>query len=115
MTDQASLDIIALREGIKLARTIGQTEPLSKSAIQEVWPGPSVQTDDDWDAWLATTAGTEYHPSCTCAMLPLNLGGVVDPNLKVYGTSNVRVADSSVYPIEFAAHVRSGEGALRRN
>jgi hypothetical protein len=39
-------------------------------------------------------------------MLPFELGGVVDPNLKVYGTANVRVADASVYPIQFAAHVR---------
>lgn len=39
-------------------------------------------------------------------MLPIELGGVVDPNLKVYGLSNVRIADASVYPIQFAAHVR---------
>lgn len=94
-----------LREGIKLARTIGQTEPLSNSAIKEVFPGPSVQTDDDWDNWLRTVVGTEYHPGCTCAMLPLENGGVVDTNLIVYGTTNVRVADSSVFPIQFAAHV----------
>ena len=40
-------------------------------------------------------------------MLPKELGGVVDASLKVYGLANVRVADSSIYPIEFAAHVRS--------
>lgn len=40
-------------------------------------------------------------------MLPLELGGVVDPNLKVYGLANVRVVDASVYPIQFAAHVRT--------
>jgi len=39
-------------------------------------------------------------------MLPLELGGVVDPNLKVYGTANVRVVDASIFPIQFAAHVR---------
>jgi hypothetical protein len=38
-------------------------------------------------------------------MLPKELGGVVDPNLRVYGLANVRVADASVFPIEFAAHV----------
>lgn len=38
-------------------------------------------------------------------MLPLELGGVVDANLKVYGLANVRVADSSVFALEFAAHV----------
>ncbi|KAG8988408.1 hypothetical protein FRB94_006456 [Tulasnella sp. JGI-2019a] len=98
-------DILLLREGLKLARTIGQTAPLNGSVVTEIVPGSSVSTDDQWDAWLKTVIGTEYHPSCTCAMLPLSLGGVVDPYLKVYGTENVRVVDSSVYPIEFAAHL----------
>ncbi len=62
-----------------------------------------MQSDADWAKWLATQVGTEYHPSCTCAMLPLELGGVVDANLKVYGLANVRVADSSVFALEFAA------------
>lgn len=38
-------------------------------------------------------------------MLPLEQGGVVDTNLRVYGLANVRVADSSVYPMQFASHV----------
>lgn len=70
---------------MKLARTIGNTAPLSSVMETEVSPGSSVQTDDEWDQWIANTIGTEYHPSCTCAMLPLALGGVVDENLKVYG------------------------------
>lgn len=48
-------------------------------------------------------------------MLPLALGGVVDPYLKVYGTQNVRVIDSSVFPIEFAAHVSPVSYFLRSN
>ncbi|KIO34161.1 GMC oxidoreductase [Tulasnella calospora MUT 4182] len=98
-------DIVILREGIKLARKIGQTQPLSDSVISEVVPGPDVQTDEQWEAWLRTVVGTEYHPGCTCSMMSLNEGGVVDATLKVYGTSNVRVADSSVFPIQFAAHL----------
>ena len=59
-------------------------------------------------------------------MLPKELGGVVNPNLQVHGTgelsfgsnpmkvevgltcvlANVQIADSSIYPFEFAAHVR---------
>ncbi|KAL3478513.1 hypothetical protein BJX99DRAFT_269189 [Aspergillus californicus] len=40
-----------------------------------------------------------YHVSGTCAMMPREDGGVVDPRLKVYGTSNVRVVDASVFPL----------------
>ena len=81
----ATADKTLLREGLKLARKIGQTAPLSSAMLSEVSPGPAVQSDDDWDAWIANAFGTEFHPSCSCAMLPLDLGGVVDSELKVYG------------------------------
>ncbi len=37
-------------------------------------------------------------------MLPREDGGVVDPDLLVYGTSNVRVVDLSVMPIHLSTH-----------
>ena len=37
-------------------------------------------------------------------MLPRDKGGVVDPNLIVYGTTNVRVCDLSILPLQFAEH-----------
>ena len=58
-TSHPTLDIVNLRQGIKLARRAGQTAPLSNYAVQEVFPGPTVQTDADWDAWLAGQVGTE--------------------------------------------------------
>lgn len=49
--------------------------------------------------FLRETATTNYHPCGSCAMLPEEIGGVVDPRLRVYGTTNVRVVDASVFPI----------------
>lgn len=42
---------------------------------------------------------TNYHPCGTCAMGRAELGGVVDGELRVHGTSNLRVCDASVFPI----------------
>jgi len=49
--------------------------------------------------YLRETATTNYHPSGTCAMLPEAMGGVVDAELRVYGTRNLRVVDASVFPV----------------
>ncbi|EKV11935.1 Glucose dehydrogenase, putative [Penicillium digitatum] len=96
-----------LLAGIKLARQIGETSPMSKSLTNETSPGLSVQSDDDWVAWLRKEASTEFHPSSSCAMLPEKQGGVVDANLLVYGLANVRVADASVIPIALSTHLMS--------
>ncbi|KAI0456726.1 choline dehydrogenase [Xylaria acuta] len=42
---------------------------------------------------------TSYHPSCTCAMMPEELGGVVNDRLVVHGTKNLRVIDASIFPM----------------
>ncbi|KAF8999263.1 GMC oxidoreductase-domain-containing protein [Cyathus striatus] len=103
LTHQA--DVTVLREGLKLARKIGQTSPMKDILDDEQTPGSSVQTDDEWEARLREQVSTEYHPSGTCSMLPISQGGVVDANLLVYGTSNIRVVDSSIYPMNFASHL----------
>ncbi|EJD05559.1 alcohol oxidase [Fomitiporia mediterranea MF3/22] len=105
-------DVTALREGLKFARTVAQTPPLSQYFPSETFPGSSVSSDQDWENWLKQNIQTEYHPANTLAMLPLDKGGVVDPKLRVYGTSNVRVADASVFPIQFAAHLQMSVYAL---
>lgn len=101
----SNLDYEILRDGLKLARSLGETGPLSKVLTGETSPGPSVQTDDQWVDWLRMSASTEFHPSSSCAMLPREQGGVVDANLRVYGLANVRVADASVPPISLSTHL----------
>lgn len=45
-------------------------------------------------------------------MLPREKGGVVSPELKVYGTRNVRVVDASVVPFQLCGHLTSTLYAL---
>ncbi|KAI0766229.1 GMC oxidoreductase [Trametes elegans] len=102
-----SADLTIIREGLKLARKIGNTEPLKAVIGDEITPGSAVQSDEDWEKWLINQVGTEYHPSCSLAMLPREQGGVVDGDLKVYGTANVRVVDASVWAGQFSAHLQA--------
>jgi choline dehydrogenase-like flavoprotein len=40
-------------------------------------------------------------------MLPRESGGVVDERLRVYGTTNLRVCDASIFPLIPAANIMS--------
>ena len=84
----------ALRYGFKLAKT----EPM-KSVTKGVISPAENATDADLIQHLKTNLGTNYHFIGTAAMMPRKDKGVVDPNFKVYGTKNLRVADASVFPI----------------
>jgi choline dehydrogenase-like flavoprotein len=53
---------------------------------------------------LKSVAKTSYHAVGSCSMLPREKGGVVDPELRVYGTSNVRVVDLGIVPLHFTGH-----------
>ena len=58
-----------------------------------------ISSIEDAKQILPINAATNYHPSSTCSMMREDLGGVVDEQLRVYGTKNVRVCDASVLPI----------------
>jgi choline dehydrogenase len=74
-----------MREGLKLARRLGQASPMRDALGAETFPGPDVSSDSQIDEWLTKNAQTEFHPAATCAMLPKSQGGVVNAKLQVYG------------------------------
>jgi len=58
-------------------------------------PGPS----DDWADHARTTLDTYHHGCGTCMMGPAaNPMAVVDPQLRVHGIDNLRIADASIIP-----------------
>lgn len=67
----------------------------------------SQETDARMLALVREKLVTEFHPSGTTAMMPLDMGGVVDTDLMVYGTSNLRVVDAGVMPVIIGAHLQA--------
>jgi choline dehydrogenase len=80
-------------EGLKIARRICMTKPLSDYAEAEFQPGPHVQSDEDWLQYCRDYGETVFHPTSTCRM-----GTVVDEKLRVKGVDGLRVVDASVMP-----------------
>ncbi|GMK58685.1 hypothetical protein CspeluHIS016_0601270 [Cutaneotrichosporon spelunceum] len=92
--------------GVRLARFAFASAPLCDFVGSETMPGPQVGGDDEaLVPWIQYNFGTVSHPLGTCAMMRREWGGVVDSNLTVYGTSNLRVVDASVLPMQVSAHL----------
>lgn len=96
---QQTADIEDWRRTIRLTREIMRQPAFAPYFAGEYQPGDQVQTDAQIDAWVRANAETAYHPSGTCKMGakddPLT---VVDPECRVIGIDNLRVADSSIFP-----------------
>lgn len=93
-------------EALKYNRKIIATEAIQQTGAKESFPGPNVVTDEALLASVRQGLSTVWHPSGTCAMLPREMGGVVDPELKVYGVENLRVVDASIMPMLPASHMQ---------
>ncbi|KAG8163042.1 hypothetical protein KVR01_007520 [Diaporthe batatas] len=50
-------------------------------------------------SYVRGSAVGAFHWTSSCAMLPRDKGGVVDPRLRVYGARGLRVVDASIFPL----------------
>lgn len=85
------IDLAVLVDGVKFARKLIGTDAFKSIVIQEVVPGVAAQTDTDIEEAIKSQVSTSFHPIGTAPMLPREEGGVVDADLKVYGTQNIRI------------------------
>ncbi|KIM67333.1 GMC oxidoreductase [Scleroderma citrinum Foug A] len=112
---EEEIDLQVFVELVKFGRKVARTSPLREvlaSPLKEVNPGPDVVTDEQIGNFIKSYCGTTYHAVGTLSMLPKEKGGVVDTELKVYGTSNIRVADLSIVPLHIAAHTMTTAYAI---
>ncbi|KAF5368922.1 hypothetical protein D9758_002937 [Tetrapyrgos nigripes] len=89
------------------ARSILEQGPFAELYDSPATPGPAIQSTEEFENYVRAVASTSFHPLGSTIMAPREIGGVVDPCLKVYGTSNLRVVDAGVMPIMLAAHIQS--------
>lgn len=91
---------------VKYSRKVIATEALQRTGATETFPGTEITSDEGILESLKPIVTTVWHPAGTCAMMPREIGGVVDSELKVYGVENLRVVDASIMPILPAAHMQ---------
>jgi len=90
-------DRVRLLEGIKLARKIGQTAPLSALIHSEL--APAADSDEAILTSMAATLDTYHHPTSSAPMG--NAGdpkAVVDLQGRVHGVHGLRVVDAAIFP-----------------
>jgi choline dehydrogenase len=104
----AELDRRVIVGGMKLARRLLKSAPLSPYYAYEDFPGPNVNTDDEFLAAATERGTTTFHPGCTCRMGPADsTWAVVDDQLRVHGLQGLRVIDASVMPRMISANLNA--------
>ncbi|KAG9253015.1 GMC oxidoreductase-domain-containing protein [Emericellopsis atlantica] len=62
-------------------------------------------TNEEWTTFIKDTVAANSHSLGSTAMMSRDLGGVVDDQLRVYGTRGLRVVDAGVLPLQFSGHL----------
>ena len=95
----APADRYCMRDGVRLARRIGENPALARHRKADMSPVAADLTDDPAiDAWVRAGANTIFHPVGT-ARMGTDPASVVDSELRVRGVAGLRVADASVMPL----------------
>ncbi|KAF8872799.1 GMC oxidoreductase [Gymnopilus junonius] len=100
---ESDVDLEIMVQMVKFIRGLKEVEPWKSGMVKEAFPLSNRDSDDD----IRGESGTIFHTAGSCSMLPRDKRGVVDPKLKVYGTTNLRIADISILPLQIAAHTQA--------
>lgn len=94
--------------GMRLARRLLSSVPMQPYYDYEDFPGPNVQSDDEFLHAATMRGQTTFHPGCTCRMGPsTDKMAVVDDTLRVHGLEALRVVDASIMPRMISANLNA--------
>ncbi|KAJ4472840.1 alcohol oxidase [Lentinula edodes] len=100
--------VAAARRVSRIAVTPPFSDLLIENALAEAGVPRVDATDEEVGQWVLSTYTPGTHPIGSNSMMPRELGGVVSPELLVYGTTNLRIADASVIPLSVFPHTTLG-------
>jgi choline dehydrogenase-like flavoprotein len=103
------VDMFILIRALEKTREFMGSESVASLEPMEVSPGPTIDTDVEIEEVMRESllSPSFDHPVGTAAMMPRELGGVVDTGLQVYGVEGLWVADASIMPLVPAAHTQA--------
>ncbi len=95
-TDKEGEDLKSVVAGIEFVRKL--TADAADVIEEEELPGADKTTPEQLSEFVMNNAWG-HHASCSCPIGPASdPNAVLDSNFRVYGVSNLRVADASVFP-----------------
>ncbi|KAG4421026.1 hypothetical protein IFR04_005789 [Cadophora malorum] len=98
LTDPTDIELV-LSLFLKNRQIMAQPSMQALGPI-EISPGASITSDEDLKVKFRALINTSNaHECCTLPMMKLELGGVVDDQLRDYGVKGLSVADASFMPI----------------
>lgn len=93
--DPADLDAMVV--ALKISRDIFSRAPMTDLITEELLPGSQYRSNDELAQAIRQQAEHRHHAVGTCRM-GTDEHAVVDPQLRVIGIENLRIADASVMP-----------------
>ncbi|MCA3930869.1 GMC oxidoreductase, partial [Burkholderia sp.] len=82
----------------KVIRALMHAPALKSMTVEEISPGPQVDSDEAMLQYFREQSGSIYHLCGSCAMGPDAATSVVDASLRVHGLQALRIVDASVFP-----------------
>ncbi|KZV84924.1 alcohol oxidase [Exidia glandulosa HHB12029] len=99
------VDALVLAKSVQFGRKWMSTPAMRELSPTEVAPGAALQSDEELiNAVRGGSIASTAHGCCTAALSPRNQGGVVSPDLLVYGVKGLSVGDVSTIPLITGAH-----------